>query len=107
LKSLLEELRFLKIGILLYKIVSLILTKTAVVRLQIFTISFLGLHTKRTTEQRMRQYADISCTDTGHIVPLRHAFRFESKFQKPANQVNPLYIVKTDISKSVPFQGRF
>jgi hypothetical protein len=42
----------------------------------------------------MKQYADITFTDTGQSAPLRLAFRFESeKLLNPANQVDPLYIL--------------
>jgi hypothetical protein len=43
----------------------------------------------------MRQYTDISFTDTGNSAPLSLAYRFESeKLLNPANQVAPLFFSK-------------
>jgi hypothetical protein len=47
-----------------------------------------------------------SFTDTGHSALLRHTYRYESeKLPKSANQVDPFYMVKTDISKIVVFDS--
>jgi hypothetical protein len=52
------------------------------------------------------QYADISFADTGYSVQLRYGFRFDSKkLLNPANQGNPFYTRKTDISEIVAFLG--
>jgi hypothetical protein len=55
----------------------------------------------------MRQYADIFFTDARHSAPQRLAFKFESEMflLNPKDQVEPVYIVKTDISKIVAFLG--
>jgi hypothetical protein len=56
----------------------------------------------------MRKYADIpvSFVVMGYSAPLRLAYRFASeKLPNPANQLNPFYIAKTDISKIVAFKG--
>jgi hypothetical protein len=52
------------------------------------------------------KYADISFTDSGHSAQLHYIYRFESEtLLKPANQVEPFYIEKNDISKVVAFLG--
>jgi hypothetical protein len=57
----------------------------------------------------MRKYAGISYfTVTGHSAPLRLAYRFASeKLLNHANQVDPFYIAKHDISKIVALRGQF
>jgi hypothetical protein len=51
-------------------------------------------------------YAEFSFADKGHSAQLRHPYRFESeKLINPANQRDPFYIAKTDISKIVAFRG--
>jgi hypothetical protein len=53
----------------------------------------------------MRQYTGISFALLGHSAQLRLAYRFASeKLPSPSNQVDPFYIVKSDISKIVAFK---